>query len=319
MHGPDATQSVGGRLELVGRALFNPAITRSHYWTAAGAVGLLLLLRTGLHPWLEDRAAFVIFIPAVLLAAGLGGLGPGLLATALSLIFGTLLVSSGKLANPGILDVIVFAGVGVGISCFGEQFRRTRICDRKTAQDLMEREAHLRSILDTVPDATVVIERGASFNPSTPPPSACSVSGVGGSSGRTSDLMPAPYRDGTTYMDHYLTTGEKRIIGIGRVVVGQRKDGSTFPMELAVGEMRSATSRFFTGFIRDLTERQEAEQRLQELQSELVHVSRLTAMGEMASTLAHELNQPLSAIANYVQAAPAAGDVEDQRAADPDA
>jgi two-component system, LuxR family, sensor kinase FixL len=72
-------------------------------------------------------------------------------------------------------------------------------------------------------------------------------------------------------------------------------------MELAVGEMRSSNRRFFTGFIRDLTERQTAEARLQELQSELVHISRLTAMGEMASTLAHELNQPLSAITNYMR------------------
>jgi two-component system sensor kinase FixL len=72
-------------------------------------------------------------------------------------------------------------------------------------------------------------------------------------------------------------------------------------MELAVGEMRSSNQRFFTGFIRDLTERQQTEARLQELQSELVHISRLTAMGEMASALAHELNQPLSAIANYMK------------------
>src|SRR6202163_3255105 len=72
-------------------------------------------------------------------------------------------------------------------------------------------------------------------------------------------------------------------------------------MELAVGEMQSDNNRFFTGFIRDLSERQETEARLQELQSELVHISRLTAMGEMASALAHELNQPLSAIANYLK------------------
>jgi len=115
-------------------------------------------------------------------------------------------------------------------------------------------------------------------------------------------LMPSPYREGHDgYLDRYLRTGERRIIGIGRVVVGERKDGSTFPMELAVGEMRGRNGRFFTGFIRDLTERQETEARLQELQTELVHMSRLTAMGEMASALAHELNQPLSAIANYMK------------------
>src|SRR5262249_54652762 len=115
-------------------------------------------------------------------------------------------------------------------------------------------------------------------------------------------LMPSPYREShDDYLARYLRTGERRIIGIGRVVVGERKDGSTFPMELAVGGMRSSEPRFFTGFIRDLTERQKTEARLQELQAELVHISRLTAMGEMASTLAHELNQPLSAIANYLK------------------
>jgi two-component system sensor kinase FixL len=72
-------------------------------------------------------------------------------------------------------------------------------------------------------------------------------------------------------------------------------------MELSVGEMVSGDRRFFTGFVRDLSERQDIEQRLQELQSELVHISRLSAMGEMASALAHELNQPLSAIANYLK------------------
>ena len=105
----------------------------------------------------------------------------------------------------------------------------------------------------------------------------------------------------TATCTRYLTTGEKRIIGIDRVVTGQRKDGSTFPMKLEVGEMQSGDRRFFTGFIRDLTERQETEHQLQELQTELARLSRLTAMGEMASTLAHEINQPLSAISNYLQ------------------
>ena len=73
-------------------------------------------------------------------------------------------------------------------------------------------------------------------------------------------------------------------------------------MELAVGEATVNGRRLFTGFIRDLTERQLTENRLQELQTELLHVSRLTDVGQMASALAHELNQPLAAIVNYVQA-----------------
>jgi two-component system sensor kinase FixL len=116
-------------------------------------------------------------------------------------------------------------------------------------------------------------------------------------------LMPDYYKlrhDG--YLERYLQTGERRIIGIGRVVSGQRKDGSTFPMELSIGEVQDGLTHAFVGFIRDISERQQSEQRLHELQDELLHVSRLSAMGEMASALAHELNQPLTAIKNYSQA-----------------
>jgi len=169
--------------------------------------------------------------------------------------------------------------------------------------DALAREAHLQSILDTVPEAMIVIdERGIiqSFSSAAERLFGCRAAEAIGQN--VSTLMPAPYHENhDAYLQRYLNTGERRIIGIGRVVVGQRKDGSTFPMELAVGEMKSGDQRFFTGFIRDLTERQQTEARLQELQSELVHISRLTAMGEMASTLAHELNQPLSAIANYLR------------------
>jgi two-component system sensor kinase FixL len=168
---------------------------------------------------------------------------------------------------------------------------------------LRAREAHLRSILETVPDAMIVIDEEAliqSFSATAVRQFGYEPEEVMGRN--VSMLMPEPYRsqhDG--YMHRYLKTGERRIIGIGRVVVGQRKDGSTFPMELAVGEMHSGGDRYFTGFVRDLTERQQTETRLQELQSELVHMSRFTALGEMASTLAHEINQPLTAIANYLK------------------
>jgi two-component system sensor kinase FixL len=115
-------------------------------------------------------------------------------------------------------------------------------------------------------------------------------------------LMPNPDRDRHDgYLARYASTGERHIIGIGRIVTGQRKDGTTFPMHLSIGEMQSGGKPYFTGFVRDLTEHQQTQARLQELQSELVHVSRLSAMGEMASALAHELNQPLAAISNYMK------------------
>jgi len=117
-------------------------------------------------------------------------------------------------------------------------------------------------------------------------------------------LMPAPYQaehDG--YIEHYQRTGMKRIIGIGRDVFGLRKDGTTFPMYLSVGEGSIEGQPIYVGIIHDLTEREGAARRTQELQNELLHVSRLSAMGQMTAALAHELNQPLTAIANYITAA----------------
>ncbi|TGD97698.1 PAS domain-containing sensor histidine kinase [Methylobacterium nonmethylotrophicum] len=174
---------------------------------------------------------------------------------------------------------------------------------KRVEEDLRASEAHLRSILHTVPDAMVVIDEAGlihSFSAAAERLFGYAADEAIGQNVRI--LMPEPMRaehDG--YLARYHRTGEPRIIGTTRVVTGRRRDGSTFPMELAIGEMRSGRQVFFTGFINDLTEYQRIQARLQELQSELVHVSRLSAMGEMASTLAHELNQPLGAIANYTK------------------
>ena len=164
-------------------------------------------------------------------------------------------------------------------------------------------EAHLRSILATVPDAMVIIdERGLIQSVSRTAERLFGLSAEEVQGRNVKILMPQPYRqEHDSYLQRYLTTGERHIIGIGRVVVGQRKDGTTFPMELSVGEVALEGKRQFIGFVRDLTQRQEGERLLHEVQSELLHISRLSTMGEMASALAHELNQPLSAISNYLQ------------------
>ena len=166
-------------------------------------------------------------------------------------------------------------------------------------------EALLHSILATVPDAMIVVDETGvivSFSAAAEQLFGFNESEAVGQS--VEILMPHPdRRQHGNYMHRYLMTGQKRIIGIGRITVGQRRDGSTFPMELAVGEARTAHSRVFTGFIRDLTRRQATEVRLEEMQAELAHASRVSAMGTMASSLAHELNQPLTAVANYVEAA----------------
>ena len=176
---------------------------------------------------------------------------------------------------------------------------------KKSDAALIEREARLSSILDTGRDAIITIdEMGTieSFNPAAIRLFGYAEVNVIGKNVKL--LMPSPYREEhDDYLARYRKTGEKRIIGTGRIVVGERQDGTTFPLELSVGEVWIGKRRLFTGFIRDITERQGTEQRLQDLQAELLHVSRLSAMGEMASALAHELNQPLTAIMNYVKAA----------------
>jgi two-component system sensor kinase FixL len=204
--------------------------------------------------------------------------------------------------NTGLLALLILiAAIAAAAGIWW--FRRAAARAAAAHAGLAEREAHLRSILETVPDAMIVIDEAGQITSFSTAAERLFQWRADEVIGRNVDmLMPSPYReqhDG--YLQRYYRTGERRIIGIGRVVVGERKDGTTFPMELAVGEMRGNRGRFFTGFIRDLTERQETEARLQDLQSELVHVSRLTALGEMASALAHELNQPLAAIANYLQ------------------
>jgi two-component system, LuxR family, sensor kinase FixL len=267
-------------------------------------VMIAVILRSLLAPTLGGQALYLFLVPPVLIASFLGGIGPGLFATGLGVI--SHLYATGEFSNLVRTDspffaselwrAATFAALGVAIAWSGEQLRRTR-------REAAAREAHLQSILDTVPEAMIVIdERGvmSSFSSAAERLFGYAANEALGQNVRM--LMPSPYRENhDNYIERYLRTGEKRIIGTGRVVVGARKDGSIFPMELAVGEMKSDKTRFFTGFIRDLTERQEVEARLQELQSELVHMSRLTALGEMASALAHELNQPLSAIANYMK------------------
>jgi two-component system sensor kinase FixL len=262
------------------------------------------LARLALTPILGDASPHLLFVPAVLIAAGLGGLGPGLLATGLSAVLGFFVVMiSPSVSVPDIVNAALFTLIGVGIAWGGEQLQRNRIQAATSTRAALAREAHLVSILNTVPDAMIVIDENGivqSFSSAAERQFGYTASEVVGKNIKM--LMPSPYRENhDDYLRRYLRTGERRIIGIGRLVVGERKDGSTFPMELAVGEMRSGDRYFFTGFIRDITQRQQSEARLQELQSELVHVSRLTAMGQMASALAHELNQPLLAIVGYMK------------------
>ena len=115
-------------------------------------------------------------------------------------------------------------------------------------------------------------------------------------------LMPEPFaaqHDG--YVQHYLETGERRIIGIGREVVGKRKDGSLFPIDLAVSEIRLGERIFFVGTLRDLTQRRETERQLHQLEEQMRQVQKMEAIGRLAGGVAHDFNTLLGSILGYTE------------------
>lgn len=171
------------------------------------------------------------------------------------------------------------------------------VSDLRTMQaHLVAREAHLRSILDTVPEAMVVIDESGTITSF----SAAAERLFGFTTGEVIGhnvkmLMPEPDRgahDG--YMERYLETGERRIIGYGRVVTGQKKDGTHFPMELAIGEARAAGRRIFTGFIRDLTSRHRIEE-------ELRQAHKMEAVGQLTGGIAHDFNNLLTVVSGNLE------------------
>ncbi|MEA2773956.1 MAG: two-component system, LuxR family, sensor kinase FixL, partial [Acetobacteraceae bacterium] len=179
------------------------------------------------------------------------------------------------------------------------------LCDithrKQTQAALRDSEARLRSILETVPDAMVVIdeqERIESF-------STAAERLFGYAAGEVIGRDVSMLMTGREHSDHPGAYGatRKSAAVTGGVLAGRRKGGSAFPVELAVGEVHADGKRLRTCFVRDLSEWQATEARLQELQAELLHVSRLSAAGEIASALAHELNQPLTAITSAIRAA----------------
>lgn len=163
----------------------------------------------------------------------------------------------------------------------------------------------LTAVMNTLVDAAIVIDSHGSIQLINPAGEAIFGYSAEGLLGRNvTVLMPEPYHsEHDAYIDAYLNTGEKKIIGIGRDVEGRRRNGEVFPMNLAVGEMEGTGSAFFIGIIRDLTDRHRRAAEFDALQARHFHLSRVAAMNEMGAAIAHEINQPLAATANYIETA----------------
>jgi two-component system sensor kinase FixL len=272
----------------------------TRYLAAFGLVAISLVARAMLSDYLGPNVPYLHFFPAILVASWYGGFGPGVLATVLSALAALeFFLPPDGLAIASVDDAIslgLFAAIGIAIASLNGRLQTAHEEARTEAALATARAERLDAVFNTAVDAIIVIDargRIESFNPAATRLFGYAEHEVRGQN--VSVLMPSPYRDEhDSYLSRYLATGEPKIIGTGRDVTGRRKDGSTFPLHLSVGETVAGGERKFTGILHDLTARVELEARLREQ-------SGLARLGEMAAMIAHEVKNPLAGIRGAVQ------------------
>jgi two-component system sensor kinase FixL len=231
----------------------------ARYAVALASFGCALLFRYIFRDSLGLKVPYLQFYPAIIVAAWHGGLGPGVLITALSTVVSMYLL----LPPPGLavvdsadqLSLGVFVATGLVISWLSHLWHVAREAERSAAATATARAERLDAILNMTTDGIIVIDakgRIEAFNRGAQELFGYPEAEVLGRN--VSILMPSPHHEQhDAYLERYLTTGEARIVGIGREVSGRRRDGTLFPVQLSVGEMQIDGERKFTGMLRDLT------------------------------------------------------------------
>jgi two-component system, LuxR family, sensor kinase FixL len=250
------------------RGLQPPAAGTVRYLVALFVVGAALALRAALQPWLGLSVPYLQFFPAILIAAWLGGFGPGALATALScLVSMYFFLPPAGFAVGGVGDLLslgLFAATGVGIAWINHQLRQSNAAHRSAMALATGRAERLDAIINTTVDGIIVISAtGAieAFNRGAERLFGYPESEVLGRN--VSMLMPSPYHDEHDgYLARYRATRQPHIIGTGREVSGRRRDGTVFPLHLSVGEMSIGGEQKFTGMLHDLSARNQLDEQL---------------------------------------------------------
>ena len=180
----------------------------------------------------------------------------------------------------------------------------TDITDRKLAETaLVQAEAYSKAVVDTAVEAVITVDDSGcieTFNRAAQQMFAYSPEEIKGENILTliSDTYHEEYEQ---FIAHYLQTNESHMVGMGREVTARRKDNSEFPIHLSISEVLNQSERKYVGLIRDLSVQRAAEKEVREQREQLAHVDRLNTLGEMATVIAHEINQPLTAISMYAQ------------------
>jgi two-component system sensor kinase FixL len=241
----------------------------------------------------------------ILIAASTGGFIAGLSVTALAVCADSMTDQLIPRAADDPLNIIGLVFSGIFLSVGGHVFKKVLKASANMVKSLTYHQRFIDSVFDTSPDGIVVSDGTGTikiFNRAAEEQFGWSAQDIIGRN--LNVLMPGTYRAAhDDYLARYGETGERKVIGTPSTFSGVRKDGTIFPIEIFIGEPEGANRDLYVGFTKDLTQERSTQNRMSGLEAQLIHATRTSSLGQFGSALAHEINQPLASIYNYLAAA----------------